>query len=336
MQSNLTLGFLLVVAAGAMVGNCMLPFKRLRTWKWESAWLVFTLVSLVAVPWGVAFAAAPNLLSIYAACSVADLLPSLLFGFGWGIAQVLFGITVANLGMALGFAIVISLGSTFGTLVPLIVQRPEVLASGKGALLLSGMAVMLAGTAVCSYAGRLREGTEAAPANHSGTAFREAIVLAVVCGVLAPMINFGFAFGDGIVRQALQLGVAGENTGFVVWPAVLGGGLLPNIGYAAYLLTRTRKWALFRVVWPDAGWSVLAGLLWVGAMLLYGIASRHLGALGTSAGWGLYQILMIVSANISGLVTGEWSGAGRRPVHALLAGLALLAVATVSMSMANR
>lgn len=336
MQTNLPLGFLLVVAAGAMVGNFMLPFKGMRTWKWENMWLLFTLVALVAVPLAVAFAMTPNLLAVYAACSARDLMPSLLFGFGWGIAQVLFGITVANLGMALGFAIVISLGSTFGTLVPLMVQRPDVLASGRGALLLSGMAVMLAGTAVCGYAGRLRERAEAAPGQHRGRAFRASMILAVVCGLLAPMINFGFAFGSGIVRQALQLGVAPSNTSFVVWPAVLLGGLLPNIGYAAYLLTRNRTWGLYRMVWPDAAWSVLAGLLWAGALLLYGIASRQLGALGTSAGWGLYQILMIISANVSGLVTGEWSAAGRRPVRALLAGLALLAVATVSMSLANR
>jgi L-rhamnose-H+ transport protein len=336
MQTNLPLGFLLVVAAGAMVGNFMLPFKRLRTWKWENTWLVFTLVALVAIPLAVAFATAPNLLAIYAACSGRDLLPSLLFGFGWGIAQVLFGITVANLGMALGFAIVISLGSTFGTLVPLLVQRPEVLSSGKGALLLTGMAVMLAGTAVCGYAGRLRERTEAAPGQHRGSAFRASMLLAVFCGFLAPMINFGFAFGNGIVRQASQLGVAPGNTSFVVWPAVLLGGLLPNIGYAAYLLTRNRTWGLFRAGWSDAGWSVVAGFLWAGALLLYGIASRQLGALGTSAGWGLYQILMIICANVSGLLTGEWSAAGRRPVRALLAGLFLLAVATVSMSLANR
>jgi hypothetical protein len=65
------------------------------------------------------------------------------------------------------------------------------------------------------------------------------------------------------------------------------------------------------------------------------VATRHLGALGTSAGWGLFQILMIMSANVSGLVTGEWSGAGRRAVRTLLAGLVLLGAATISMSLAN-
>jgi L-rhamnose-H+ transport protein len=336
MQPNLTVGFLLVVAAGAMVGNCMLPFKYLRRWRWENAWMMFTLVSLVAVPAAMAFAVAPNLLAIYGTCSAADLRPSLLFGFGWGIAQVLFGITVASLGMALGFAIVVSLGSTFGTLVPILVQRPEVLASSKGALLLAGMVVMLAGTAVCSLAGRLRERANADSPSRGRAGFKRALALAVLCGVMAPMINFGFAFADGITRQASHLGVAPENISFVIWPVVLGGGLLPNLAYAAYLLTRNRTWGLFRVVQPDLGWTVLAGVLWIGATLLYGVASRQLGALGTSAGWGLYQILMIMSANVSGLLTGEWAGAGKRPVHRLFVGLALLAVATLSMSLANK
>ena len=336
MKTNLPLGFLLIIAAGAMVGNCMTPFNSLRRWKWESAWLVFTLVSLVAVPWAVALAVAPNLLGIYAACSAVDLLPSLLFGFGWGIAQVLFGITVANLGMALGFAIVIGLGSTFGTLVPLLVQRPEVLVSGKGALLLAGMLLMLGGTGMCSYAGHLRQRAKAGSVNRGRGDFKRALLLAILCGVMAPMVNFGFAFGDGIVRQASRLGVAPENVGFVVWPAVLAGGLLPNLAYAAHLLTRNRKWGQFLAVWPDLGWSALAGVLWAGATLLYGYASHQLGALGTSAGWALYQILMIMSANLAGLASGEWTGAGKQPQRTLFAGLALLGVATLSMSLANK
>lgn len=82
MPTNHPLGFLRVVATGAMVGDFMLPFKGQRTWKWENTWLVFTLVALVAIPLAAAFAMSPNLLSIYAACSARDLLPSPLFGFG--------------------------------------------------------------------------------------------------------------------------------------------------------------------------------------------------------------------------------------------------------------
>jgi len=74
----------------------------------------------------------------------------------------------------------------------------------------------------------------------------------------------------------------------------------------------------------------------MGAVAIYGVATRYFGTLGTSAGWGLYQIFMIVAANISGLIAGEWSKAGGRAMQVLLCGLLLLAIATVLMSIANR
>ena len=78
------------------------------------------------------------------------------------------------------------------------------------------------------------------------------------------------------------------------------------------------------------------GLLWMSAVAIYGVATRYLGTLGTSAGWGLYQIFMIAAANVSGLVLGEWAKAGGRAISVLLLGLVLLALATVLMSAANR
>jgi L-rhamnose-H+ transport protein len=336
MGTNLGAGILLVAAAGAMAGNCMLPLKGLRRWKWENAWLVFTLVTLVVVPWIVAAFSIPDLAAVYAACSARDLLPPLLFGFGWGIAQVLFGISIANLGMALGFAVIIGLGSTFGTLVPILVQRPEVLFSSRGALLAAGLATMLGGTAVCGYAGRQRERAGGANAGARRAGYGGALLLAIVCGVMAPMINFGFAFGGGIVREALRLGTPPESASFAVWPAVLAGGLAPNVVYAVYLLSKNRKWGQFRLVWPDLGYSAAAGLLWIGATLTYGIATRFLGALGTSAGWGLYQILMILTANLAGLLSGEWARSGKGSLRTLASGLLLLGAATVLLAVANR
>lgn len=37
--------------AGLFTGNCKLPAKFVRRWQWENTWLVFNLVSLVALPW---------------------------------------------------------------------------------------------------------------------------------------------------------------------------------------------------------------------------------------------------------------------------------------------
>jgi hypothetical protein len=69
---------------------------------------------------------------------------------------------------------------------------------------------------------------------------------------------------------------------------------------------------------------------------IYGAASVCLGALGTSVGWGLIQILSIMTANIGGLLAGEWTAAPTSARRTLYAGLALLTVATVMLAAGNR
>jgi L-rhamnose-proton symport protein (RhaT) len=47
-------GIVLILIAGVMASDCMLPLKFSQRWKWENTWLVFSLVSLVALPWALA------------------------------------------------------------------------------------------------------------------------------------------------------------------------------------------------------------------------------------------------------------------------------------------
>jgi hypothetical protein len=53
--------------------------------------------------------------------------------------------------------------------------------------------------------------------------------------------------------------------------------------------------------------------LWMAAFAIYGVSSVYLGALGTSAGWALRQIFMIMTANCSGLLTAEWKALRHLP-----------------------
>lgn len=77
------------------------------------------------------------------------------------------------------------------------------------------------------------------------------------------------------------------------------------------------------------------GLLWMGSMACYGVAAALLGTLGTSIGWALFQIFMIMTANASGMLTGEWRQAPRRARRLFWVGFCLLALATVVISTAN-
>ena len=336
MATSLPVGIALTLLAGLMSGNCMLPMKFNRSWKWEHTWLVFSVVSLVLIPWSLAFGLVGHLFETYRALSLYQLAVPFLFGAGWGIAQVLFGISVQRLGLGLAYAIIVGLGALFGTLVPLFVQHRAQVDRPALFEILLGVGVMILGIILSTWGGHLRE-REDQPNAQSGltSGYATAVMLAVLCGLMAPMLNYSFAFGQDIAHQAVVLGNPPLRAAYAVWPIGLAGGFLPNIGYSLYLLRRNQTWPVFKVASPDILLAALMGALWMGAFALYGMSAVYLGALGTSIGWGLFQIFMIMTATLSGVGTGEWNNAPRASRLLLASGLACLVGATTLLAMGN-
>jgi L-rhamnose-H+ transport protein len=150
------------------------------------------------------------------------------------------------------------------------------------------------------------------------------------------MLNYSFAFGQDIAVAAIRLGNPEVRAAYAVWPIGLAGGLLPNVGYSIYLLRRNRSGALFRSKCPDVFWAILMASLWMGAFALYGMSATYLGRFGTSIGWGLFQIFMILTATVSGVFTGEWKLAPRFARALLSLSTIFLAGATALLAYANR
>jgi L-rhamnose-H+ transport protein len=329
----LSLGLLEIFVAGAMVGTCMLPLKSIRVWRWENTWLCFSFVSLLLVPIGFAVLTVPSLSDVYRSASPRSMGLTFVFGTGWGIAQVLFGISVVQLGMALAFAIIVGLGALIGTVVPLAVQNPNIFSSSRGVFVLLGTFLMLAGIAACCYAGRRRD--RAHPSIGTGTnGSRFGLALAVISGLTAGMLNLSLAFGRGLVTAAEQHGAAPMFSSYAVWPIALAGGFVPNAAYSLLLLRRNHSWNLFARSGSDLILSALMGILWIGAVLIYTSAAYFVGVLGTSAGWALYQICMILVANASGILAGEWRGCDSISRGTLAFGLLFLIVATAVIAIA--
>lgn len=331
-------GLGLTMVAGILSGNCMLPAKFVRMWKWENLWLVFSLVSLLILPWVLGFVEVHALLTVYRSLPPEAFVGPMLLGAGWGVAQILFGTSVRRLGLCLGYAIIIGLGAVFGTLIPLFFGE-KVLPRGTMLFeILCGVAVMGFGIALTAWGGQVRDLVERTvlPGPEQSSRYTAAILLAVFCGLLAPMLNYAFVFGHGLAAAAVRTGSSPLAAGYAVWPIALLGGLIPNLGYSCYLLRRNRSWALFSSGGSDVLWPSLMGGLWMGAFALYGVSSVLLGPLGMSVGWGLLQIFMIIAATISGLVTREWKHAPGRALTLLCAGLLALVLATMLLSAGNR
>lgn len=346
MTQSLSIGIALTLLAGLMSGNCMLPMKFSRSWKWENIWLVFSVVSLVILPWALALSLVDRLFQTYSALSLLQLAIPFLFGAGWGIAQVLFGLSVQRLGLGLAYAIIVGLGALLGTLVPLFVQHRSQVKEEALLEILAGIAVMIIGISLSTWGGQVRErqtreleareredreDAQSRPASGYFTA----VLLAILCGVMAPMLNFSFAFGQDIAHQAVLLGNPELRAAYAVWPIGLAGGFIPNIAYSFYLLRKNRSWPIFKSTRTEIFLPILMGVLWMGAFALYGMSATFLGHFGTSIGWGLFQIFMIMTATVSGVLTGEWKRASIMSRLLLVSGFACLIGATALLAMAN-
>jgi hypothetical protein len=99
---DIGLGIAGVLLGGFLNGSWVLPMKRLTAWRWENTWLTFSILGLVVIPWIVAAVTVPQLGAILTGTSGSTLARVLLFGFGWGAGNVLFGLGVSRLGIAVG------------------------------------------------------------------------------------------------------------------------------------------------------------------------------------------------------------------------------------------
>jgi len=337
MAPTLSIGIALTLLAGLMAGNCMLPMKFNRTWKWENSWLVFSVVSLVIMPWMLALGLVDHLFDAYRGLSLLQLGVPFLFGAGWGVAQVLFGLSVQRLGLGLAYAIIVGLGALLGTLVPLFAQHRSQVGRPQFIEILVGVGVMVIGVSLSTWGGQIREWhQQSGPQSGPSNGYFGAVLLAILCGVMAPMLNYSFAFGQDIAQRAVNFGNTPLHSAYAVWPIGLAGGLLPNVAYSLYLLRKRASWNLFQAPSSDVFWSILMGGLWMGAFALYGMSATYLGSFGTSIGWGLFQIFMIMTATLSGVLTGEWKGAPRRATLLLVLGLGALTGATALLAMGNQ
>jgi L-rhamnose-H+ transport protein len=325
-------GWLLVLAAGLCQGGFMAPMKGMRGWKWENGWLVFACTAYLVCPWLFVAMTAPDVWQIYQAAGQSRISLVMAMGLLWGLGALTFGLGVDALGLSIGFAVILGVAATSGTLVPLLIlneapPRPDVLL-----LTLVSLAVMLAGVAVCSLAGSWRESVEGKPKYAWG------VTLCVLSGLLSSCGNIGLVLGKPIIDLAVAWGVSPDFAPNVVWSLLTISLFLCNAGYTGFKLFRERSVALFTTV--GAGRNLLLGVsmgvLWMLGFVFYGAGTRQLGSMGPSFGWSVLMGSMVMTANVLGIATGEWKGAPASAMRRLWVGVGLLCLAILGLGISNR
>jgi L-rhamnose-H+ transport protein len=328
----------IIFVSGALNGSFALPMKHARRWRWENTWLVFTFLSLAVLPWLLAVSFVPRLEELYHQVPHQAVIYPLAFGFLWGIAQATYGIGISAVGMALAVAVVSGLTCLTGSLIPFLVLAPGELLQPRGILLLTSIPILLLGLFFYGRAGRRREREQPArPPEKSGISYSSAAGLAICIftGVLGSAWNLGFAFSGPLIRRSAELGAASLVAPYAVWVLVLPAGFIPSLLYCAYLLSRNGTWRLF----GGAGWvreamlSAAMALLWLAGIVGYGIGATFVGRYGTSIGFALFAAALILSANMLGVLSGEWKATSARTKRVLTAAVALTLASVVVLNL---
>jgi L-rhamnose-H+ transport protein len=310
----------------------MLPTKWIKGWAWENYWLIFASTAYLICPWILAVATIPRLFDVYAQVRPGSLMSVAVFGTGWGFGALTFGLAVEALGLALGFAVILGVAATAGTLVPLLVQPPQGFSPAQGALTAASLAIMVAGVAICSLSGRWKE------AGSTKKSYRRGLAIAIASGLLSSCGNLGFAFGSEITQRAEQFGVPETLAPNALWTLLALPLFLCNATYSLFLLRKNASLANFSSKAGGRNWTLgaLMGILWMSGFALYGAGARTLGYLGPSLGWAILMSSMVLVANASGLLTGEWDLAPSRSKRQLLLGILMLLVAISGLGYTNR
>ena len=335
MLISLRAGFLFVLLAGLLQGTFVLPMTLVRRWSWEHTWATFSFLGMFVFNWIITIFLIPNIWRAYASTPARDLVIQALFGAGWGIGAILFGLGMDRLGMALGYPIIMGLIASLGALIPLLIFFPKAIFTSRGVLLLAGTALVVAGIVLCSLGGSRRTSSSTKAVDPG--ALRISLIIAVLAGVLSSLPNIAVAFGGSVVKSAEQLGVATNVSGNAIWALLFTMGCVVNVGYCAYLMTSKGTLSAYwnSDVARNLGLSALMSLMWIGSFYLYGAGTARLGRWGVVVGWPLFISLSIVTGNLWGLSKGEWRGAPPHARRLLNAGIGILIAAVVAISLSN-
>jgi len=318
------IGFFLILVAGVMNGSFATPMKHVRGWAWEHTWLLWSVTGLLLVPMAAFFATVAHAWEVYRVTDGRSLWMVVLFGLLWGISAILFGVGVARVGVAVGFALILGISSVLGSMIPLLSKRPEALLEPVGQLTAAGVLLQVVGVGLCGLAShkRARDGN----AVLSKRRFWTGLLICFLSGLGAPMVNFGLVFGTKVSEAAVALGTPPAHALNAIWPLLFGGALLVNCGYCVYLIQRGSNWKAFARP-PVPRNFILGGtmgVLWMGSNLVYAYGSVLVGPLGLALGWPVMMGCVVLTANAWGAATGEWRGTGPSARRWMAAGTAAL------------
>ncbi len=244
MTPNPLLGVFFHWLGGLASGSFYVPFRGVRRWSWETAWLVAGVFSWIIAPWTFALLNTNDVPNVLRETPADNWFYTWLFGAMWGMGGLTFGLTMRYLGMSLGMAVALGYCTVFGTLIPPIFKGEfvsKLIVPVNGRWVLAGLVVCVVGIVVTALAGRTKEAEmseEQKRATVKEFDFRKGILVATFSGIMSACFAFGLSAGGKIAEISKTHGTAEIWTGLPVLIVVLLGGFTTNFIWCVILNLR--------------------------------------------------------------------------------------------------
>jgi L-rhamnose-H+ transport protein len=338
MNFQILLGILLIALGAFSSGSFAVPFGKIKGWKWETYWMIFSFGAYILFPLTACFVFAPDFVEIIKATSSDTVITVFLLGAVYGIGNLSFGLALRYLGLSLGYALALGLMLAIGTLIPPIIDgRLQVMMEKSGGtLLIMGVIVACLGIALSAWSGILKDkSVSQAKKQESIGEFNlvKGALAAVLVGITGSAMSLGFEQGIPISDMAAKNGVdplftmmpvlivlfSGTFVTTIIWCTFLGykNNSLKDYGQAESSIQLTYNYL----------YGLLAGVLWFGQFIVYGMGKSKMGPF-TFTSWGILMALTIVFATVWGLMRNEWKGAPRKVYVLMVLSLVIIIVSS--------
>ena len=331
---------LLIIAIGAFCqSSCYVPINKIRSWSWESYWLMQGVFAWLVFPLLGAALAVPDGGSLWQLLAGADpfmLWMTVLFGALWGVGGLTFGLSMRYLGVALGQSIALGTCAALGTVMgPVLLNAffPEMDAlSSLTVSVVIGIAATLLGIAVIGAAGAMKAASLSEEEKRKAVKdfnFPKGIAIALLAGFMSGCFNIGLTFGQGIC-------FADSQPMFATLPAtmlVTMGGFVTNAVYCFWQNSRNRTWGDYAkggVMASNLMYCALAGLLWYSQFFGLSMGKGFIPESSSlyTLSFCILMALNVVFSNVWGIILKEWKGCSRATIAVLLIGICILIISS--------
>ncbi len=328
---------LLIIAAGAFCqSSSYVPINKVKSWSWESYWLVQGIFAWLVLPLLGAQLAVPeghSLCELFSGASSFNVWMTILFGVLWGVGGLTFGLSMRYLGVALGQSIALGTCAGLGTVmgpVLLNIFFPDLNAlQSLTFAVIMGVVVTLVGIAIIGVAGSMKSASlseEEKKAAVKDFNFPKGLAIALLAGFMSGCFNVGLEFGKDINFGPLTPDM------FKTLPATLLvtlGGFLTNAVYCLSQNARNNTWTDYAKggVWlNNVFFCLLAGALWYSQFFGLSMGKGFLTESPTlmTLSFCILMALNVVFSNVWGIILKEWKGCDGKTIAVLVLGLLVL------------